>query len=409
MVCSLFVYLTQGVIKREQLQNISKLIEISTKNIKNQTNQQDHPDFLWILRDFVLKVPGNDSKAYLESKIDKTIFSYFLKHECNFLPNWKEKNKVNKMALSHLKTFIFGSLLRKKTLKGSLMNGIQVPEFFLLISKQLNETNVINYGELSITFQNSAKEYLKSVKIKFKMQLESLRIPMKWDEFNDYVNKYKEECLIDLTSSIKDDKDFQKEYKDEYSDFVNDKKHIFKLSNSRLLEDLHKGILSSLKSPIEEKIKSNFYKNNEKKLDDDLNEIIDTYVEMGIESPEKEKVLNEQFIELSKILKSFSLINLKIMEEKNGEICISERLKSFNKEFMKYFKDFAFPENEFKNKVKELKNSEISKLESQVTNKEVLLKLKEKLVDLLDKESDEIKIYNSASTQNSNTVFHYEY
>ena len=149
-------------------------------------------------------------------------------------------------------------MLRKKTLRGLLMNGAQVAEFFLLISKQLNETNVINYDELSITFHNSAKEYLKSVKIIIKNKLESLRLPMKWDEFNDYLNKFKEEFLKELTSNIKNDKDFQKEYIDEYSNFVDDKQYFIETSNARLLEDLHKGILRSLKSPIEEKIKSNF-------------------------------------------------------------------------------------------------------------------------------------------------------
>ena len=402
MVCSLFVYLTQGVIKREQLQDISKLIEISNKNIKNQDSQQDNPDFVWIFRDFDFQVPGNDSKAYLESKVNKTIFSYFQKHECSFLPNCYKTIEAYKTALNQLKSLIFGSLLRKKTLKGSLMNGAQVAEFFSLVSKQLNETNVINYGDLSITFHNTAKEYLKSMKIKLKNKLESLRLPMNCDEFDVRVSKFKEECLKELKSNIKDDEDFQKEYIDDYSNFVDDKKYFFETSNARDLEELHKGILTSLKGPIEEKIKSDFYKNNEKKLDDDLNEIVSKYKTMGIESPLKEKVLNEQFLELSKMLKSFHISTLKIVEEKNGEICILERLKSFSKEIMKHFKDFPLPEDKFNNKVEELKNSEIVKLEGLVTNEEVLLKLKEKFVDLLNKELEDIKIYNSASKQNSN-------
>ena len=69
---------------------------------------------------------------------------------------------------------------------------------------------------------------------------------------------------------------------------------------------------------------------------------------------------------------------------------------------MKNFKDFPVPADEFNNLVNELKNSEICQLEGQVTNKEIFLNLKEKLVNLLDKESEEMKIYNSVSTQNSN-------
>ena len=149
-----------------------------------------------------------------------------------------------------------------------------------------------NIEDLSVTFHNASKEYLKSVKIKFKTKLESLQLPMKWDEFNDYVDKYKVECLKDLTSNIKDDKDFQKEYKDDYSNFVDDKIYIFELSNSRLLEDLHKGILRSLTDQILENIKTKFYENQKYKLEEDLNQILDSYKVIGIESPEKEKVLN---------------------------------------------------------------------------------------------------------------------
>ena len=155
----------------------------------------------------------------------------------------------------------------------------------------------------------------------------------------------------------------------------------------------------SLKGPIEEKINSNFYKNNEKKLDDDLNEIVNNYKKLGIDSPEKEKILNEQFFKLFEMLKSFTINNLKIMEENNGEICILECRNSYSKEFMKNFKDFPLPEDEFNNLANELKNSEINKLEKQVTNKGVLLILKNKLVDLLDKETEDIRKYNSASSQ----------
>ena len=408
-VCSLFIYFTQGVIQKEQLEQVSKMTDISTKIKKKQAKKYDNPDFLWILRDFDFQVPKNDSNAYLESKINKTAFSYFQKRECAFLPNWKYANEIFKTGLKKLKCLIFDSLLRKKTLEVSLMNGAQLVEFFLCISEQLNETNLINHVDLSVTFHNTVKECLKNSKKKFEITLKTLELelPMKWDIFNDNVSKFKEECLEELPSNIKDKDNFQKEYVDDFSNFVEDKNYIFETLNVRLLEESHKKILGDLKSLVIENIKNNFYENNEEKLEKDLNEIVNGYIEKGIPSPEMDKVLNEQFFEFSEMLGSYNMNRFKIYEEKNGEICILECLKSFSKELMKHFKDFPLPEDKFNNIVSELKISEIGKLEGRVTNKEVLLKLKEKLVDLLDKEIEDIRKYNFTPSQNSNKDFDY--
>ena len=370
---------------------------MSTKSIKNQANKQDNPDFLWILRDFDFKVPENDPNAYLESKIKTiTMFDYFRKRECKFLPAWKDINAAYTSALNNLKSLIFGSLLRKKTLEGLLMNGEQVAEFFSQISKQLNEMNVINYGDLSLTFHNTAKEKLKSVKIKFKQKLDSLVLPINWEIFNKNVNKFKDEGLNELTSSIKKDKDFQKEYIEDYLIFVEDKIYFFEISNSHKLEDFHRGILKNLKMPIVEKINKIFYENNQKELETDLKKIEENYKKKGIVSPEMDKTLNEQFLEFSEIIN----FTLKIIEEKNGEIWIQESLKSFIQNLWKLLKEFPLPEGM---EIEKMKNSEIEKLAKKVKNDDVLIKLKEKLAKLLDKESEEIKKYNSIQTQISNT------
>ena len=371
---------------------------MSTRSIKNQANKQDNPDFLWILRDFDFKVPENDPNAYLESKIKKiTMSDYFRKRECKFLPAWKDKNSAYKSALNNLKSLIFGSLLRKKTLEGLLMNGEQVVVFFSEISKQLNAMNVINYGDLSITFHNTAKEKLKSVKTEFKQKLDSVILPINWETFNKNVNKFEEEGMNELTSSIKKDETFQKEYIDEYLIFRKDKIYFFEISNSQKLEDLHRGILKSLKLPIVEKINKLLYENNQKELETDLEKIEEDYKKKGIVSPEMDKILNEQFLEFSEIIN----FTLKIIEEKNGEIWIQESLKSFIQNFWKLLKEFPLPEDM---EIEQLKNFEIENLAKKVKNDDVFVKLKEKLVKVLDTKLEEIKKCNPIQTQISNTV-----
>ena len=45
------------------------MTELGSKIIKNEMNQDDNPDFAWILRDFELDV--NDANRYLEEKLNK--------------------------------------------------------------------------------------------------------------------------------------------------------------------------------------------------------------------------------------------------------------------------------------------------------------------------------------------------
>ena len=70
---------------------IGEMTQLCSEIIKNKTNQDDNPDFLWILRDFDLKV--NDSNVYLEDQINKNdqkIFNFFMRRHCRFLLPWNQ-------------------------------------------------------------------------------------------------------------------------------------------------------------------------------------------------------------------------------------------------------------------------------------------------------------------------------
>jgi hypothetical protein len=124
---------------------IGEMTQLCSEIIKNKTNQDDNPDLMWILRDFDLKV--NDSNVYLEDqnkKNDQKIFNFFIRRHCRFLLPWNNMDKKYKDSINNLKSTIFNSILKRKTLQGSFMNGQEFAEFVLIISKQINETNVIN-------------------------------------------------------------------------------------------------------------------------------------------------------------------------------------------------------------------------------------------------------------------------
>ena len=74
--------------------------------------------------------------------------------------------------------------------------------------------------------------------------------------------------------------------------FIEDKIYIFQILNRDQIEALHTGILDSLLNPFIEKLNKN---SNQLNLENELNEIEKKYKELGIESPQLQKILNEQF------------------------------------------------------------------------------------------------------------------
>ena len=110
--------------------------------------------------------------------------------------------------------------------------------------------------------------------------------------------------MIEFKSKIKQDEEFQKEYIEELSLFMEDKIYIFQIFNRDQLEALHKGILDSILNPFIEKLNKN---SNQLNLENELNEIEKKYKELGIESPQLQKILNEQFIKISQVLTNFGM------------------------------------------------------------------------------------------------------
>jgi hypothetical protein len=215
-------------------------------------------------------------------------------------------------SINKLKSTIFNSILRRKTLQGSFMNGQEFAEFVIIISKQINETNVINYGDLSITYHNVAKDNLKRIKSKITNELKNLEEklqgkPLRWDEFNETVSKLRDCSMNELKSQIKKDEEFQKEYIEDLSLFMDDKIYIVNIFNRDQLEALHKGILDSLLNPLIEKLNKQLSSINQLNLENDFKDVERKYRERGIESPQLEKILNEQFIQISQVMKKFGM------------------------------------------------------------------------------------------------------
>ena len=385
-----------------------KMTDLCCQLIRNRINEDDNPDFLWILRDFDFKAANSDANQYFEDQItrnNQNIFKYFKNRRGTFLPPCNNMDSRFKDSINSLKSLIFNSLVKRKTFHGSFLNGQEFAEFVLIISKQINETNVINYGALATTYDNVARENLKRIKSNMIIKLEDLKEeirdkPMKWEKFNEIVTELKKDFLNEFKSKIKQDEEFQREYIDELSLFMDDKIYVSEVFNRDQLEYLHKGILESLLNPLLEKINSDYYNHNELSLEEDLKEIEIRYKKSGIESPELAKILNEQFTQLSQVLKKVDLMKFKIVEEKNGELLVSESKYSFSKALMNIFKDLPMLQNKFSEYGEKSKQDEIEKLREKVRNDDVFNYLKIKLVGLLNDEFNEFRILNSKLLKN---------
>jgi hypothetical protein len=118
--------------------------------------------------------------------------------------------------------------------------------------------------------------------------------------------------MNELKSKIKKDDDFQKEYIEDLSLFMDDKIYIANIFNRDQLEALHKGILDSLLNPLIEKLNKQVSDTNQLNVENDLKKLEDTYRKRGIESPQLEKILTEQFTKISQVMKKFGMkIDLK--------------------------------------------------------------------------------------------------
>jgi hypothetical protein len=137
-------------------------------------------------------------------------------------------------------------------------------------------------------------------------------------------------------------------------------------------------------------------------LENDLKDIERKYRERGIESPQLEKIFNEQFIQMIKALKGVDIMRLKIFEEKNGKISVAEAKYSFTKALMNIFKDLPMPENEFVNYGEKAKQDEIEKLRQNVINDDVFHNLKNELTKLLNEVFNDFKIFNTQLTAQTN-------
>jgi hypothetical protein len=167
---------------------------------------------------------------------------------------------------------------------------------------------------LSITYHNVARENLRRIKSEIINKLKGLEEklqerPLSWYKFNETIDKLRNDSLNEFKSKIKKDEEFQKEYIEELSLFMDDRIYIVNIFNRDQLEALHKGIFDSLMLPLIDKLNKQLPDINQLNLENELKEIAKKYRERGIESPQLEKILNEEFLRIQKnqLMKKFGM------------------------------------------------------------------------------------------------------
>jgi hypothetical protein len=107
-----------------------------------------------------------------------------------------------------------------------------------------------------------ARENLRRIKSEITNKLKDIqkKLPLKSNEFSETIDKLRNDSMNDLKSKVKQDEKFQKEYIEELSSIMDDKIMVFYLLNKNQLDD-------------------------------------------GLEDPQQDIILNEQFIQTSQMMK----------------------------------------------------------------------------------------------------------
>ena len=338
LLSSYFIYNSLNSIDENAIQNLSFIVNIS-KNIQLSAKQKNSeakdlslylPNFLWVIRDFALKLINTDgeqitSKEYLEksleeqkgnsesiaskNKIRKLLKDFFADRNCLTLvrPLTSEENLQNldKMELSQLRpefsqqvTNLRKMVLNKmkpKTLNGQELNG----EMFCTMTKCYIEA--INAGAVPV-IENAwsfvcKNECLKAMKnaseIYNKKMTEGLNSSAKKTSFEEeeFLKMHKEA----KEKSIENYKrfaignffdEFLKKLKEEiYEKFMEFKTHNEKEGEKNCVNFLIKNY-----NDIDKNIKSGNYK-NPTDFNADIEDFIEFYKKSGPQGPKKDSIL----------------------------------------------------------------------------------------------------------------------
>ena len=438
LISSLFIFNSFGTIDENAISSLSFVLNLSKtiklKNSFKEDNKNDlaqyFPSFLWLLRDFSLRLVDQNGKnitekQYLEkalenikgdenneiikekNRVRSLIRTYFPERDCFTLvrPVEEEKNLQNLQELSDDE--LRSEFLEQAKIFRNKVNKKVKPKFFhgqfisggMLIELVQSILDTINSGGIPV-IENSWRYVMKNECVKKGKELvENLAKELR--EHRDknknrkdfYINIKNDIALISqkyLNEFINNnllDEEMAKEYIDKLKNKINEELAKFNKENEKLFEEKFINDLNILSNQFMQNFSnSDIYENNSYQFFQDFEQFREKAISSTPEFPRKNEILFDKILLIIKKFINSKMMKIKVIDEEKNylkeEFNIKEgKINELSKEI---------------ELIKEKNNEYLNKLSNDLIIEKTKNKsIEEKLNSILDKKNSEyIKLNN---------------
>ena len=436
LISSAFVYNSVGAIDEEALQNLSLVVNL-TKHIHIKSRQREEtdseeyaayfPSFLWVVRDFALKLVDSDGEAltpkeYLEkalqgqkgfsdsvedkNRIRRLLKEFFKDRDCctlvrpvaneSDLQNLEEKESVDlrpefvEQMLSLRKKVLGG--IKPKALNGKLLNGEMLATLIENYVAAMNKGavpsiesawNYICKNECGKALSDAQEMYERSI-----MSTVSLKFPM-FEEELLALHKEAKQAAVELFRNRAVGTESPKVL-EKLKSIILEKYSNLKLDNEHESDKKCNAFLTNAYSTIEQKIRNNEYKTFVD-FEREIKKLQRFFKERGPEGPFREEILLE-FCQKKIVDTADYFIKESLAEIDYLEGTYQDKLKAVETD-LKESKDESIKErNEWQRKVTSAESERTELVAKESSLKDQLMSLK------TEKDKIESEIRNSMKT-----------
>ena len=443
LISSLFIFNSFGTIDENAISSLSFVLNLSKtiklKNSFKEDNKNDlaqyFPSFLWLLRDFSLRLVDQNGKnitekQYLEkalenikgeenneiikekNRVRSLIRTYFPERDCITLvrPVEDEKNLQNLQELSDDE--LRSEFLEQAKVFRNKVNKKVKPKFFhgqfisgsMLIELVQSILDTINTGGIPV-IENSWRYVMKNECVKkgkelienFAKELRQHRDKNKnrkdfYINIKNDINLISQKYLNEFINNNLLDEEMTKEYIDKLKNKINEELVKFNKENEKLFEEKFVSDLNILSNQFMQNFSnSDIYESNSYQFFQDFEQFREKAISSTPEFPRKNEMLFDKILLIIKKFINSKMMKIKVIDEEKNflreEFNIKEqRINELSKEI---------------ELLKEKNNEYLNKLSNDlIIEKTKNNSIEEKLNSILDKKNSEfIKLNNEYTTK----------
>jgi len=438
LISSLFIFNSFGTIDENAISSLSFVLNLSKtiklKNSFKEDNKNDlaqyFPSFLWLLRDFSLRLVDQNGKnitekQYLEkalenikgdenneiikekNRVRSLIRTYFPERDCFTLvrPVEEEKNLQNLQELSDDE--LRSEFLEQAKIFRNKVNKKVKPKFFhgqfisggMLIELVQSILDTINSGGIPV-IENSWRYVMKNECVKKGKELvENLAKELRehrdknknrkdfYINIKNYIALISQKYLNEFINNNLLDEEMAKEYIDKLKNKINEELAKFNKENEKLFEEKFINDLNILSNQFMQNFSnSDIYENNSYQFFQDFEQFREKAISSTPEFPRKNEILFDKILLIIKKFINSKMMKIKVIDEEKNYL--KEEFNTKEGKINELSKEIEL--------IKEKNNEYLNKLSNDLIIEKTKNKsIEEKLNSILDKKNSEyIKLNN---------------